>query len=175
MKLSATFPSETQAITLTALVSTLLIAGAHIFQFAGYEPCDLCLQQRTPHWVNMGLGAAALVLLWRGFNRLTPLFLLAMAGALSVTAGIAAYHVGVEQKWWEGPTGCSAGGIGPNLSLEEMLAQIENTTVVPCDQVTWSLFGVSMAGYNFLISTAAALFALWALSRMMRNGRKNQG
>lgn len=175
MKIPATFPTDNQAVILTALVSTLLIVGAHIFQFAGYEPCDLCLQQRTPHYVNMGLGAIALLLLWRGMQRIIPLFLLGMAGALSVTAGIAAYHVGVEQKWWEGPTGCSAGGLDPNLSLEEMLAQIEGTAVVPCDQVTWSLFGVSMAGYNFLISTAAALFALWALSRMMRNGRKTQG
>lgn len=173
MKIPKTFPSIKQAIVLTALVSTSLILGAHIFQALGYEPCDLCLKQRTPHWVNMALGALALILVWRGLSRLTPLFLLAMSGALSVTAGIAGYHVGVEQKWWEGPTGCSAGGFDPNLSVEDMLAQIEGTTVVPCDQVTWSLFGLSMAGYNFLISTAAALFALWAISRIMRHGRQS--
>ena len=171
MKISDRFPSQNQAVILTALVSTVLLAGAHIFQALGYEPCDLCLQQRTPHWINMGLGAFALLLIWRGFSRLAPLLLLAMAGALSVTAGIAGYHVGVEQKWWQGPTGCSAGGFDPNLSIEDMLAQIEGTTVVPCDQVTWSLFNISMAGYNFLISTTAALFALWALSRIMRHGR----
>lgn len=165
-----TFPSLKQSILLTAAVSAALLIGAHIFEYLGYAPCDLCLKQRLPHWVNLGIAIMALFVLWRGLKNIALLFLLAMAGALSATAGIAAYHVGVEQKWWQGPSACSANSFDPNANIDDLLAQIQGSVIIPCDQATWSLFGVSMAGYNFLISTAAALFALWAILRIKRNG-----
>ena len=161
-----TFPTLNQAVLLTAGVSAALLIGAHIFEYLGYAPCDLCLKQRLPHWVNIAIGILALIVLWRGMKNIALLLLLGMAGALSTTAAIAAYHVGVEQKWWQGPSACSANTFDANVSVDDLLAQIQGSVVIPCDQATWSLFGISMAGYNFLISMAAVLFALWAILRI---------
>ncbi len=78
-------------------------------------------------------------------------------------AGLAGYHVGVEQHWWEGLTSCG-GAVGMPTSVEVLRQQIMSSLVVRCDEVAWSLFGISMAGYNFLISLAfgaGGLCVLW--------------
>ncbi|MFZ5608214.1 MAG: disulfide bond formation protein B [Pseudomonadota bacterium] len=150
------------AVLLTTLVSAVLLASAHGFQhIGGLSPCELCLEQRTPHWVVLGLGGAAGLMLWRGWRGALRLALIAMALALFTTAGIGLFHVGVEQHWWQGPTTCSA-AVQSGASVEDLLAQLQSAALVSCDQVPWSLFGISMAGYNFLISAAAGVFAFVA-------------
>ena len=81
-------------------------------------------------------------------------------------AAVAVYHVGIEQHWWRGPTSCTAASTP--ASLEELKAQIMATPVVFCDKIPWSLFGISMAGYNAIASFvvgAASLAAVWRLRR----------
>lgn len=131
------------------LGSLALLAGAFGFQYlGGLAPCHLCLLQRWPHGIAVALGL--LVLLWprRGLAVLAGLVVL-------VGAGIAAYHVGVEQHWWAGPTSCTAPAPATQSS-GELLDQILATPVVLCDRVAWSLWGVSMAGWNAIASLVLA-------------------
>lgn len=137
-----------------ALGSFGLLAGAFFFQALGYAPCKLCLWQRWPHAAAIGIGGLVLLL--------GPLVLLGVAGALSAltTAGIGAYHTGVEKGWWEGPTSCSGGGgTLEGMSGQDLLSLDLPTNVVMCDEVAWAFLGVSMASWNTLISLTLA--GLW--------------
>lgn len=134
--------------------SALLLAGAFAFQFAGYPPCKMCLWQRWPHAIAAGIGLAlmfveARILLWLG------------ALMAAITAGIGYFHAGVEQGWWEGPTTCTSGSID-GLTPEQLLDQILNAPLVRCDDIAWALGGISMAGWNGLLSTL--LMFLWIKS-----------
>lgn len=145
-------------ILLAALGSAALLAGAHIFQAMGYAPCKLCLWQRGPHWAAVAVGALALVLPWR---------VLPWAGALAAaaTGALGVYHTGVEQKWWQGPAACSAGG-DLTGSAEDLLGQIMAAPLVRCDEVAWSFVGISMASWNALLSFALA--AVWIAAARRR-------
>ncbi|MCP4326998.1 MAG: disulfide bond formation protein B [Alphaproteobacteria bacterium] len=137
--------------------SILILAGAFAFQYIGdLAPCVLCIYQRYPYGVAIVLGVLAIVL-WR---TRAARWLLALAGvALIIDAGIAGFHVGVEQQWWAGTAECG-GNLGGGLSLEQLKSQILAAPVVRCDEVAWSLFGISMAGYNMLLALALAATAL---------------
>lgn len=134
----------------------------------GLDPCVLCIYQRYPYGVVIGLGLLAL-LAWRQPKVVVALTVLA-AVALFVDAGIAAFHVGVEQHWWEGTTECSS-LIDPNLSLEELKKILQEQPVVPCDIPAWTMFGISMAGYNFLYALAAGLISVVLAFRLFRSAR----
>jgi len=145
---------------ITLAVSAALLAGAHAFEsFGGLRPCALCLEQREWHWGVVGVSIAALALLvWRpGWARLAALVIgLVLAG--SAYAG--AFHVAVEQGWVIAQ--CDA-RIDPNdITTFDLGGE---TDVPQCDEIAWSLLGVSMAGYNAIISTLMALasftVALW--------------
>jgi len=143
------------------LVAFLLLAGAYIFQYGfGYAPCDMCWYQRYPYFAVIGLGLLAL--LFRLFDRVWYLALI--TGLIALDAVIAAYHVGIEQKWWKGPDTCTSNLAGAG-SAEDLLAALQNTQLVLCDEIVWSLFGISMAGYNFLIASATVAVCLYALVR----------
>ena len=145
---------------LAAFGSLALLAGAFIFQALGYAPCKLCLWQRWPHGAAIGVGALVLVL--------GPLALLALAGALAalVTSGIGVYHTGVERGWWEGPTSCSGDGNAlDGLSGSDLLSVEGVNDIVMCDEVAWSLAGLSMASWNALFSLILAGLWIAALRR----------
>ncbi len=138
---------------LAAAGSALLLLGAFGFQYlGGMAPCKLCLWQRWPHGAAIVLGLLALK--W-------PNRWLYALGAVTVLAGaaVALYHTGVEQHWWQGPTTCSAQSIA-GLSAKELLDQIMKAPLVRCDDIAWSLFGLSMAAWNGVISLGLA--GLWA-------------
>lgn len=142
-------------ILLATLGSTLLILGALAFQFIGeMPPCKLCYWQRYPHVAAIAIGALALVLGQRWLAWLG-------AAATATTAGIGIYHAGVEQGWWEGPTTCTSGPIG-GLSTDDLLNQIMAAPLVRCDEIPWQMFGLSMAGWNALISLG--LTAIWIMA-----------
>lgn len=144
---------------LLGLASAGVLAAAFVFQYGfGYQPCVLCVWQRWPYAAVVAFAALTLAFgHWRGVG---DALLVASGLALLAGAGIAAYHVGVEQHWWAGTPGC--GVPGPADSLEALRAQVMAAPVVRCDEVPWSLFGISMAGYNVPISLALAAFALVA-------------
>lgn len=131
------------------LGSLALLAGALAFQYiGGLAPCPLCIDQRWPHAIAIGLGLLLLAWPKRGLAALAGLVVL-------VGAGIAGYHVGIEEGWWPGPTTCTApepGAMAPGELLDQILA----TPVVLCDEVAWSLWGVSMAGWNGILSLGIA-------------------
>ena len=142
--------TKTQLIFLAAFGSFALLAGAFFFQFLGYAPCRMCLWQRYPHGVAAVTGLLAIQL--SRFQ--TQLAILGGLAALT-TAGIGIYHTGVERDWWDGPTSCTGSG-----SLDGVdLLSTDITPVVMCDDVAWSLLGLSMASCNALFSLL--LSALW--------------
>jgi len=150
-------------------VGVLSLGAAFGSQYiGGLDPCVLCIYQRYPYGVVIGLGLLAL-LAWRQPKVAAGLTLLA-AIALFVDAGIAAFHVGVEQHWWEGTAECSS-LIDPNLSLEELKKILQEQPVVPCDIPAWTMFGISMAGYNFLYAVAAGLISVVLAFRLSRSTR----
>lgn len=143
-------------ILLAAGGSAALLLGAFAFQhLGGLAPCKMCIWQRYPHLAAIALGALAVFL---------PLTVPITLGALAAltTGGIGVFHVGVEQGWWEGPSTCSSGPIG-GLSTDDLMNQIMAAPLVQCDQIAWSLAGISMAGWNALFSFGLALIWLAAL------------
>ncbi len=147
------------AAGLAALSSALLLATVFAMQYlGGLAPCPLCLLQRWPHAAVVALGLVALVPALPPGARRAILGLIAVAFA--TTAGIGAYHAGVEYGWLAGPTACT-GTVGGD-TLEELRRNLMAAAPVRCDEVPWALFGISLAGYNALLSAALAGFAGWA-------------
>lgn len=136
-------------VVLAAGGSVALLVGAFAFQhLGGLAPCKLCIWQRYPHVVAIALGALAI---------LVPVPGLLALGAVAAlgTAGVGAYHVGVEQGWWEGPTSCSAGSVD-NLDPDALFDQIMAAPLIRCDEIAWQFAGLSMAGWNMVLSILIA-------------------
>jgi disulfide bond formation protein DsbB len=141
--------------------SAALLLGAYLSQYVGgLAPCPLCLLQRYPHFAVVGLGLMAAIL--DGRSRMA---LLSLCGvSLLVTTGYGVYHVGVEQGWFA--SSCAA----PMTSgtIEDIRAQIMDAPLTRCDEVPWSLVGVSLAGWNAIVSFAAAVASFYAAGTLWR-------
>ena len=142
--------------------SIVALAAAYIAQYGfGLRPCVLCLAQRVPFAIA---GLLALLALLRplSWQRL----LMAVAGlAFLVNSGIAVYHVGVEQKWWQSSCGASD---GPKVSMGDLSALMSKPAEVACDEPAWQWHGLTMAGMNIVFSGGLALLVLTALGRKGR-------
>jgi disulfide bond formation protein DsbB len=152
-------PAATAAL-IVALVGAAAIGGAWYFEFVlKYQPCPLCLEQRLPYYIGIPLALIVAIAAWRGAPRaLVITGLIALAGLMVWTAGIAVFHAGVEWKLWAGPTSCSgAPSFGPAGSL---LNRLNDIIVVRCDEAAWRFLGISLAGYNAVIATVLAVVAL---------------
>ena len=143
---------------LALAVPVALLGGALLSEYVGkLYPCEMCWWQRYPHAVAIPLAVGAL-LSPLGAPRTRVLTLLA-ALAVAVSGAIGLFHAGVEYGWWEGLTTCAAGGA---TSLEDIMA----VPLIRCDQVQWTLLGISLAGYNAIVSLGgAAVIALLARRR----------
>jgi len=143
--------SYQKAIYLAVLVSASLLISVFAIQYIGQlAPCSLCLTQRWPHGIALALGLLAMMPIIGAPARRFLLIMISIAFA--TTAGIGAYHAGIEYGWFIGPTTCS-GNIDGN-TIDELKRQLLAQPVMRCDEVTWSLLGISLAGYNFFISSA---------------------
>ena len=156
-----------------AFASAAMLGVAHAFErFGGYEPCQLCLRQREVYWLALPAALVGFVLLLRrtDLNRVVPslLALIFLTGF-----GVAAYHAGIEWRWWPAPPTCGGGGAASAGDISAMLRGAPIRLVL-CDEVAWSFAGLSMAGWNALASLALAglgfLTALAAPTRR-RGGR----
>ncbi len=149
---------------LIVAVSLGALAAALASQYwGGLQPCVLCYYQRYAYLGAIAFGLLGLIAGPRVEARRVAV---ALAGLAFLTgAAIAAFHVGVEQHWWRGTTECHAPAFDPNASIADLRKQLLETTFVPCDEVQWSLFGISMPGYNVLASLGLALASLWAARR----------
>ncbi|MBM3528576.1 MAG: disulfide bond formation protein B [Alphaproteobacteria bacterium] len=150
------------AAAAVAAIGIATILGAYFFQYVlGLPPCPLCLEQRYPYYFAIPLAALVMLGVSVGSSRKVQVAALAaIALAMLYNAGLGAYHSGVEWKWWAGPQSCGAGAAdirgGGNL-----LQQLQQTRVIRCDEAPWRFLGLSLAGYNVLISLAIAAVAAW--------------
>ncbi|MFM6932896.1 MAG: disulfide bond formation protein B [Novosphingobium sp.] len=141
---------------ISLLVPAGLLGGAYISQYGfGLFPCEMCWWQRYPHFAAIGL--ALISFGFKGARWPVPLAALAVL----VSGLIGGFHAGVENGWWEGFTRCTSMVEKGSDPLAAVLA----APITRCDEIQWSLFGISLAGFNFLISTAGALVALVLLGR----------
>jgi len=150
------------------VLGTVTIAGAWFFQLViGLDPCPMCLTQRWPYYLGLPLLVLALVLI-KNANKNTALACVAAAAALFVAgAGYAGYHSGVEWRLWQGPAACT-GAQELNFNVENLLQDLKNTKVVDCRDAAWRLFGLSLAGYNVIISTLIAALCVVAFARIKK-------
>jgi disulfide bond formation protein DsbB len=161
-------PALTAALAITAVAAATL-AGAWFFQLVlDIRPCPLCLEQRYAYYLAIPLGALVAVAAARDAPRAA---LVAGLGILALAtlgnAGLGTYHAGVEWGLWQGPTECT-GPVGNLGSAGNLLERLDTVKVIRCDEVQWRFLGLSLAGYNVLISLLMAAIALWGIGRSAR-------
>jgi disulfide bond formation protein DsbB len=159
MQISLTMRQVALAVALGAAAT---VGGALIFEHAfGYVPCKLCLIQRNPYYIAIPLGLVAALLPPRWMR--AGLWLLALI--FIVSAGLGAYHSGVEWGFFAGPSDCGGGSGAGAGNVGDFLNQLQSTRVVSCTEAAWRFLGLSLAGWNVLISLALSAFAAMAAAR----------
>lgn len=156
--------STRPAALVIAGVSVATLASMWTLQFAGYEPCSLCLEERIPYYAAIPSGLLAAWLAPRA-PRLAALILAALALAFLYNAGLSVYHAGAEWKFWPGPDTCTGDAVKPG-SLSQAL---RHNTAVRCDEAALRIFGVSLAGYGALLALALSALAGAAAWRKHRD------
>lgn len=148
---------------IVVLVAAVAVVGAALISqyWGGLQPCELCLTERWPYYAAILIAVTALALPATGWPRAA---LLLLAAVFAISAGLGFYHVGVEQHWFPGPSACTSSSRPPQ-TLAELKQLLARTQVVMCDQVQWSLAGISLAGWNFIASVLIALYAFFAWRR----------
>jgi len=167
--------SAAVASFLIAFSAAATLAGAWFFQLViGLPPCPLCLEQRNAFYVSIPL--AALLCLGANHGASSKVMIAGFAVIAAVmlwNAGLSAYHAGVEWKFWPGPADCS-GPINSLGSASNMLKQLQDIRIVRCDEAAWRFLGISLAGYDVLVSLFLAAVAAWgaqaSLARHRRSG-----
>ena len=158
-------PALTAALAIAIIAATTL-AGAWFFQLVlDIRPCPLCLEQRYAYYLAIPLGALVALAAVRDASRAVLLAgLVILASAALGNAGLGAYHAGVEWGFWQGPTACT-GPIVNFGSAGNLLERLNTVKVIRCDEVQWRFLGLSLAGYNVLISLLMAAIAAWGIVR----------
>lgn len=154
-----------RARALALLVPAALLAGAYGSQiWGGLFPCEMCWWQRYAHFAALCLAIAAFATI--AMRTVSQGFTL-LAGLAILTSGlIGVYHAGVEYHWWEGLTRCSSNTLAG--STQDMLRTLMATPLIRCDQAQWTLFHISLAGWNALFSIVAASIILWLILKPTR-------
>jgi len=152
-------PSLKLAQRLALGVPALLLAGAYVSEYGfGLFPCEMCWWQRYPHFAAVGLALVSTLAqpkrLWIAFAAL----------AILVSGLIGAFHAGVEYGWWEGFTACTSNVAEGGDPLEAIM----NAPLIRCDVAPWTLTGISLAGFNALISVTSAVVIFWLLAKDRR-------
>jgi disulfide bond formation protein DsbB len=152
-----------------AVVGAATVAGAWMFQYGyGLRPCPLCLEQRYAYYFAVPL--AVMVALGDSYGASRKVLLAALIAivlGMLWNAGLGVYHSGIEWKWWAGPQECS-GALDDLLSAGGLLERLKSISVVRCDEAAWRFLGLSLAGYNALISLVLAFIAAWAVVKEWR-------
>jgi disulfide bond formation protein DsbB len=154
---------------LRAAIAILVIAAATIavafaFQAAGYVPCELCLKERIPYYAGMTVALLAIVSAAYGALRLTQVAFIALILIFAVGAAFGIYHAGIEWSFWPGPASCT-GPIGKAASMQEFLHQLNTIKVVRCDAAAIRILGLSLAGWNAVISLLLAAVAIIGITQ----------
>ena len=161
-------PALTAALAIAGIAAAT-IAGAWFFQLVlGLVPCPLCLEQRYAYYLAVPLGALVAIAAAKDAPRpvlLAGLALLTLAALANAVLG--GYHAGVEWKFFQGPTDCT-GPVGNLGSAGNLLSRLDTVKVIRCDEIQWTFLGLSLAGYNVLISLLMAAIGAWGLVRTSR-------
>ena len=165
---SETNPALAAALAI-AVVAAATLAGAWFFQLVlDIRPCPLCLEQRYAYYLALPLGLLVALAASKDAPRVMLLAGLAILAAAALgNVYLGGYHAGVEWGFWPGPTECS----GPLLDLGKagsLLDNLDKVKVIRCDEVQWRFLGVSLAGYNVLISLAMAALAVWSIAKSLK-------
>ena len=163
----------TTAIGLSLVLPAALLMGAFGSELMSLVPCEMCWWQRWAHMCALPFAIAAMLFLTPPLRRTTlattrradRVAALCGAGAgMAILASgvIGAYHAGVEYHWWQGRTAC-ASSLPRGLSTAEFLEVLMAKPLVRCDSAQWTLFGISLAGYNAVMSIGAAAIIAWEL------------
>jgi disulfide bond formation protein DsbB len=154
--MSRTFPA------FVLITSAIVLGSVLVSQYwGGLAPCELCLYERWPWDAAIAISLLALI---AGSEAGLPWVALVLALVFAAGTALAFYHVGVEQHWFAGPTACTAPAHAAR-TLDELKAQLMNAQAVRCDEPAWTLWGVSLAGWNFLASLAMAMISFAAAVR----------
>jgi disulfide bond formation protein DsbB len=155
--------AQSRARLIALLLPLLLLAGAWGSQLiGGLVPCEMCHWQRWPHYGAVVAAAFAFVVPGRS-SKVTMIAVAAVLIAISGLIGV--FHAGVEYHWWQGITACSTMVSGEGISTDEMLRRILAAPVIRCDAAQWTLFGVSLAGFNAILSLGGAAVIAWLIGR----------
>ena len=170
--LSQTRPAVLAAAAIAG-VGAATILGAYFFQYVmGLPPCPMCLEQRIAYYVSIPLAIVVAIAAGRGaWPRIAAAGLGIIALAMLGNAGLGTFHAGVEWKWWPGPQECS-GTVTDLGAGGDLLSSLNNLTIVRCDEAAWRFLGISLAGYNAMISLGLAAIAAWGAVRTASDGRE---
>jgi disulfide bond formation protein DsbB len=153
-----------------AVIGALTICGFFFFQYViGLPPCPLCLEERDAYYICVPLAA----MLWFGVtngakNKVVLAGFAVIAAFMLWNAGLGVYHAGIEWKWWPGPQDCT-GPIDKFGSARDVLKQLQNISLVRCDEAAIRILGLSLAGWNALVALGLACIAAWgALASLAR-------
>ena len=147
-------------------VSAAMLAVAHAFQAFGFAPCHLCLQEREVYWIAIGISVIAIAAELTRYRAPAPrIASLLLACVFAYGTYLAAFHAGAEWKWWPAPVTCSSAGPVNMDQLKALLAGAKTVQGPACDQAPWVFLGLSMAGWNCLISAALVGLSLTAAAR----------
>jgi disulfide bond formation protein DsbB len=162
-------PAVVAALAIAAVAAATL-TGAWFFQLVlDIRPCPLCLEQRYAYYLALPLALVVAFAAARGAPRqlvLTGFAVLVLAALANAWLGV--YHAGVEWQFWAGPTDCS-GPVADLGSAGTLLQRLDSVKVIRCDEVQWRFLGLSLAGYNVLISLAMAMMAAWGIVSAKRS------
>lgn len=167
MRLSTSLTTSDTAIAAVLTLGMAIVVGSALgFEhIGGYIPCALCLMQRNPYYIGVGVGVLAVL---SSVFRLPPVVTRGLIGVIAVlmivSIGLGTYHAGVEWKFWEGPTSCTIGATGGDTPVN-VLDALNSTKAPSCTEATLRVLGLSFAGWNVLTSAALAAIALWATFR----------
>jgi disulfide bond formation protein DsbB len=147
-------------IALVILAITVAsIAGAFLFEALGYAPCELCLKERIPYYAAIPVAGLAVLFAARGPSSLLHVAFVALALIFAASAIFGAYHAGVEWGFWPGPLECS-GPLDRAASGDDFLKQLQNFKVTRCDAPALRILGLSLAGWNAVVSAGLAALAV---------------
>jgi disulfide bond formation protein DsbB len=157
------------AALIVALAGAATIAGAWFFQLViGLKPCPMCLEQRWPYYLGIPLALIVVLAAWKKAPRAAVVAgLLILAGLMIWGAYMGAFHAGVEWKLWPGPAECT--GAPEFAGPGGLLNRLQSINLTRCDEAAWRFLGLSLAGYNALISAALAVVALFGARASARN------
>jgi disulfide bond formation protein DsbB len=158
-------PTQVGRALWIAIVAAATLVAVWTFQFYGVTPCELCHAERYAFYAGAPLTALAAYLASRSMHGAARALFAILALIFLANAGLAIYHVGVEQHWWAGPTACTGSLSGP-VDVNDLVKSLDAARIVRCDEVQLRILGLSLAGWNGVLSAALAIYA--ALAVMLR-------